>query len=66
MDAWGLMEYELDSALARADKTPYEALREGAKNSEMSGDGMKSFRPFMVETRNTWREIEEEKTRAKL
>ena len=66
VDAWGLTEYELDSALARTDKTPYEALWEGAKNSEMSGDGLKDMRPFMVETRNTWRDVEEQKSRAKL
>ena len=66
IDAWGLTEYELDSALARSDKTPYEALWDGAKASEMSGEGMKSIRPFIVETRNTWKEAEAGRARAKL
>ncbi|KPI42462.1 Peroxisomal acyl-coenzyme A oxidase 1 [Cyphellophora attinorum] len=40
IDAYGLTEYEMDSALARADQTPYEALLDGAKRSEMSGEKM--------------------------
>jgi acyl-CoA oxidase len=67
IDAYGLTEYELDSALARSDQTPYEALFEGAKRSEMSGAGMSHLWPMMVETRQIWKKVEEEKHhRAKL
>lgn len=52
--------------MARTDRTPYEALWEDAKNSEMSGNGLKDMRPFMVETRNTWQDLEEQESRAKL
>jgi acyl-CoA oxidase len=39
--AYGFTEYEMDSALARSDTEPYEALfQEGAVRSEMSGTGM--------------------------
>jgi acyl-CoA oxidase len=61
IDAYGLTEYELDSALARADQTPYEALLDGAKKSEMSGAGMSHLWPIMVDTRQTWKRLEEEK-----
>jgi acyl-CoA oxidase len=61
IDAYGLTEYELDSALAKADQTPYEALLEGAKRSEMSGAGMSHLWPLMVDTRQIWKRIEEEK-----
>ncbi|KAK3684524.1 hypothetical protein LTR37_020199 [Vermiconidia calcicola] len=60
--AYGFTEYELDSALARSDKEPYEALfEEGAVTSEMSGDGMAHLWPMMVDTRQMWRRIEEER-----
>ena len=46
IDAYGFTEYELDSALARSDVEPYEALfEEGAKRSEMSGSGMSHLWP---------------------
>lgn len=61
IDAYGLTEFELDSALAKADQTPYEALLEGAKRSEMSGAGMSHLWPVMVDTRQIWKRIEEEK-----
>ena len=68
IDAYGFTEFELDSALARSDKEPYEALfEEGAMRSEMSGNGMSHLWPMMVDTRQLWRKIEEEKAgRAKL
>ena len=68
IDAYGFTEYEMDSALARADMEPYEALlEEGAKRSEMSGNGMSHLWPMMVDTRHMWKRIEEEKaSRAKL
>jgi acyl-CoA oxidase len=41
IEAYGFTEYEMDSALARSDTEPYEALfQEGAVRSEMSGFGM--------------------------
>jgi acyl-CoA oxidase len=61
VEAYGLTEWELDSALARADQTPYEALLEGAKKSEMSGAGMSHLWPVMIETRGIWKQLEEEK-----
>jgi acyl-CoA oxidase len=61
IDAYGLTEYELDSALARTDQKPYEALLDGAKKSEMSGAGMSHLWPIMVDTRQTWKRLEEEK-----
>ena len=68
IEAYGFTEYEMDSALARSDKEPYEALfEEGAKRSEMSGNGMSHLWPMMVETRQMWKRIEEEKaSKAKL
>ena len=62
IDAYGFTEYEMDSALARADKEPYEALfEEGAVRSEMSGNGMSHLWPMMVDTRQMWKSIEKEK-----
>ena len=62
IDAYGFTEFEMDSALARADKTPYEALfEEGARRSEMSGNGMSHLWPMLVETRQTWRRLQEDK-----
>lgn len=59
--AYGFVEFELDSALARSDKTPYEALfEEGAKRSEMSGNGMSHLWPMMVDTRQIWKRIKAE------
>lgn len=68
IEAYGFTEFELDSALARSDKNPYEALfEEGAVRSEMSGNAMSHLWPMMVDTRNMWRRIEEEKAgKAKL
>lgn len=68
IDSYGFTEFELDSALARSDKEPYEALfEEGAVRSEMSGNGMSHLWPMMVDTRQLWRKIEEEKAgRSKL
>lgn len=61
IDAYGFTEYELDSALARADQTPYAALLDGAKRSEMNN--MQHLWPMMVNTRRIWQEIEAEKRR---
>jgi len=62
IQAYGFTEYEMDSALARAGRNPYEALfEEGAKLSEMSGNAMSHLWPMMVDTRQMWRRIKEEK-----
>ena len=55
IDAYGFTEYEMDSALARADQTPYEALLDGAKGSEMNH--MQHLWPMMVDTRSIWKQI---------
>lgn len=65
VEAWGLTEYELDSALARSDQTPYEALLLGAKKSEMSGDKMSHMWPMMVDTRKLASRIDEERQAGK-
>ncbi|KAK7906284.1 hypothetical protein LTR67_001010 [Exophiala xenobiotica] len=59
IEAYGFTEYELDSALARADQTPYEALLDGARKSEMNN--MQHLWPMMVDTRRIWRRVEAEK-----
>jgi acyl-CoA oxidase len=66
INAYGLTEYELDSALAKADQSPYEALLEGAKRSEMSGLQMSHLWPLMVETRQLRKKIDEQREVAKL
>lgn len=67
VDNWGLTEYEMDSALARAGETPYEALWRAARESEMSGDGMKDVRPTIIGARGVWKEVQErEQGKAKL
>ena len=58
IDAFGFTEYELDSALARADQTAYEVLFEGAQKSEMNH--MQYMWPMIVDTRRMWKRIEEE------
>jgi hypothetical protein len=58
VDSWGLTEYEMDSALARAGESPYEALWKGAKASEMSGNGMKDVRPTIISARGIWKEVQ--------
>jgi len=63
INAYGFTEYELDSALARADETPYEALLNGAKKSEMNN--MQHLWPMMVDTRRIWREADQEKQRGR-
>ena len=66
VSAWGLTAYELDSALARSDKTPYEALWEGAKGSEMNEMGQ-DVKGVIRGARGVWKDLKEEKEgRAKL
>jgi acyl-CoA oxidase len=66
IDAYGLTEYELDSALAKSDQSPYEALLDGAKKSEMSGTKMSHLWPMMVETRQLWEKVGNQSNFAKL
>lgn len=68
IEGYDFTEFELDSAMARSDKNPYEALfEEGAVRSEMSGNGMSHLWPMMVDTRQLWKRTEQEKAgRAKL
>ena len=54
IDAYGFTEYEMDSALARADQTPYEALLDGAKASEMNR--MQHMWPTLIDTRSIWKQ----------
>ncbi|KAK5952764.1 hypothetical protein OHC33_006357 [Knufia fluminis] len=65
IEAWGLTEYEIDSALARSDQTPYEALLDGAKRSEMSGEKMSHLWAMMVDTRKMAGRIEAERKEGK-
>jgi acyl-CoA oxidase len=55
IDAYGFTEWEMDSALAKKDKSPYEALWEGAKNSEMNN--LLHLRPLIISTREIWKEF---------
>ena len=54
IQGYGFTEYEMDSVLARADQTPYEALLDGAKASEMNR--MQHMWPTLVDTRNMWKQ----------
>ena len=56
INAYGFTEFELDSALARSDQTPYEALLEGARKSEMNH--MQHLWPMMVDTRRMWKQFQ--------
>ncbi|KAK2779476.1 hypothetical protein FQN53_001372 [Emmonsiellopsis sp. PD_33] len=65
IDAYGFTEFEMDSALARSKMDPYQALFEGARNSEMNN--MRDFWPEIVDARKIWGRLDEqEKGRAKL
>jgi acyl-CoA oxidase len=66
VEAYGLTEYEMDSALARAGLDPYEALLDAAKMSEMSGEKMSHLWPMMVDTRSLWKRVGQEEGKAKL
>jgi acyl-CoA oxidase len=59
VDGFGFTEYEMDSALARGDKNPYEALFEGAQKSEMNH--MQHLRPAIIGARHIWRNLEKSK-----
>lgn len=55
IEGYGLTEYEMNSALAKSKQTPYEALWEGAKRSELSGTQMEYMFPAIIDTTNLWR-----------
>lgn len=57
-DGFGFTEHELDSALARADQMPYEALFEGAQQSEMND--IQHLWLMFVDTRKTWQKLQDE------
>ncbi|ODH48454.1 hypothetical protein GX48_05431 [Paracoccidioides brasiliensis] len=59
IDAYGFTEFEMDSALARADMDPYEALFAGAKNSEMNN--MRDIWPTIVDARRIWGRLDAQK-----
>jgi acyl-CoA oxidase len=61
VDAFGFTEWEMDSALAKKDLTPYEALFEGAKRSEMNN--MQHLWPLIISTRNIWKDTFGEKAK---
>ncbi|EEQ85753.2 acyl-CoA oxidase [Blastomyces dermatitidis ER-3] len=56
IDAYGFAEFEMDSALARAEMNPYEALVAGPKNSDMNN--MRDVWP--VDSRRTWAKLDVE------
>ena len=64
IDALGFTEYEMESALARADKDPYESLLEGAQKSDLND--MQHLWPMLVETRSLWKHMGFESRKAKL
>lgn len=65
IDAYGFTDFEMDSALARPDMDPYQALLDGAKNSEMND--MRDIWPLIVDARKIWGRLEAEKqAKAKL
>lgn len=59
VEGFGFTEYEMDSALARSDMTPYEALFRGAQQSEMNQ--MQHLRPLIVGARSIWKNLESAK-----
>ncbi|KAF2095533.1 acyl-CoA oxidase [Rhizodiscina lignyota] len=61
IDGYGFTEWEMDSALAKAKDTPYEALFKGAQASEMNH--LQHLWPFIISVRNVWKEVQAEKAR---
>lgn len=51
----------MDSALARPEMDPYEALLQGAKNSEMNN--FTEIWPTVIDARNIWKRVEGEKAK---
>lgn len=61
ISAYGFTDFEMDSALARPDMDPYEALLHGAKSSEMNN--LRELWPAVVDARKIWGRLEEEKAK---
>ncbi|KMP01882.1 acyl-coenzyme A oxidase 1 [Coccidioides immitis RMSCC 2394] len=61
IEAYGFTDFEMDSALARPDMDPYEALWQGARQSEMNN--FREIWPLIVDARKIWRRLEEEKAK---
>ncbi|KAI1940088.1 hypothetical protein LOZ66_002523 [Ophidiomyces ophidiicola] len=61
IDAYGFTDFEMDSALARPDMDPYEALWQGAKQSEMNN--CRDIWPLIVDARKIWGRVEAEKAK---
>lgn len=59
IDGFGFTEFEMDSALARSDMNPYEALFQGAQKSEMNQ--MQHLRPLIISARSIWKQVGEAK-----
>lgn len=59
IEGYGYTEFEMDSALARANMSPYEALWEGAQKSEMNN--MQHLRPAIIGARRIWKDMESSK-----
>ncbi|KAI1996765.1 hypothetical protein LOZ51_002927 [Ophidiomyces ophidiicola] len=61
IDAYGFTDFEMDSALARPDMDPYEALWQGAKQSEMNN--CRNIWPLIIDARKIWGRVEAEKAK---
>jgi len=54
INALGFTEMELNSAFAKDNQTPYEALLETAKQSDMNDNNF--IRPDIAKARNMWKQ----------
>src|ERR1700761_3936094 len=61
VEGYGFTEWEMDSALAKAKETPYEALFKGAQDSEMNH--VQHLWPFIISIRDVWKEVQGEKAK---
>ncbi|PGH18677.1 hypothetical protein AJ80_04425 [Polytolypa hystricis UAMH7299] len=61
IEAYGFTDFEMDSALARPDMSPYEALFKGAKDSEMNN--MREVWPLIVDATKMWARLDSEKAK---
>lgn len=59
VEGYGFTEFEMDSALARAEMSPYEALWEGARKSEMNH--LQHLWPAIIDARSIWKRTEASK-----
>ncbi len=64
VDAYGFTEWELDSALAKPNVTPYEALFKGAQASELNFQHLdEKTVAAIISTRNVWKDFQQEKAK---